>query len=406
MITEIETDRLGGGPIVLHQWPLATAAPDPDHISSSLFDFSQISEYIIPRQDVCQQPVAVCTNGYRILGHPVCLEDTEKYTRNEFIFNFCLVIREDEECSAYEKAVNRIARVLTDAEEQEDLLLGDEKGFEPPKNKEAGASDSRVPKLRMLCENVYEDLNNYGECVIRLSDAHELNLKLFASIPPVPSAKPFHVPFGIVDLSDAVNGLWDMTMQRITPYVDGINHIARIAELASVDTTLVQQAVHQFLRFRLVVLLDMFQYGATYAPTPEIGRLLFDEALQEDCAEHASISTASTSTGLIVNAYTKLSHGVTLKAWIVQDQSILQYIDVRRFITIGLLRGIIYRVHWYATKDANAQSTAATSSQDRQLDRYLDGSHCFDEICVALSMSPQELLSRLRSRKDVHVFER
>ena len=238
------------------------------------------------------------------------------------------------------------------------------------------------------------------------ADAHDLNLKLFPSVPPAPAVKPFHVPLALVDLDNVVNDLWDLTMQRVARHIDGVNHVARIAELAHADLIFVQQAVRQYLRFNLVVLLDMFQFNATYAPTPELANLLFDEAMQEECAQYAAVDDADVGKELVCHLYSSLSTGLTLKAWVLQHQSELERIDVRQFITAGLMKGIVYRIHRYAVKDTHAKNTGEQSAQDRQLDRFLDGTHCFDEICVALCVNPQDLTARLRSRKDVYIFER
>ena len=94
--------------------------------------------------------------------------DDKKYLRNEYIFNFCIVVREAAEFSAYEKTAARVARVLADAEEQEDFLLDDETQCNSGKDADEDAPP-HVCKMRILCESVVEDLNRYGECIIPLS---------------------------------------------------------------------------------------------------------------------------------------------------------------------------------------------------------------------------------------------
>lgn len=202
-----------------------------------------------------------------------------------------------------------------------------------------------------------------------------------------------------------IDDSWDLTMHRIAPHIDGINHVARIAEYADVDIGLVEQAIRQFVRFGLVVLLDIFQYGAVYAPTPGIQRLLFDSAFQDECARFAATDAGTVSSDVIVKLYTSLSHGVPLKAWMIDHQDLLGSIDVRRFIVGGLLKGIIYRVHRYAVKDSLDKTNPSTRMDD-ELEQFLDGAHSFDEICVRLIMTPQDLYTKLGSRKDVYIIER
>ena len=218
---------------------------------------------------------------------------------------------------------------------------------------------------------------------------------------------PFHVPLSKIDLVSTIDESWDLTMHRIAPHIDGVNHVSRIADFAEADMQLVQQAIRQFLRFGLVVLLDIFQYGAIYAPTPNIQRILYDTKLQDECASLAAADRESVSPEQIVRLYTTLSHGVTLKSWMRDHEDILHYVDLRRFIIVGLVNDIIYRVHRYALKEPTASTNKdALPHEDHELEHLLDGAHNFDEICTKLSIGPQDLASRLHSRKDVCIIER
>lgn len=41
---------------------------------------------------------------------------------------------------------------------------------------------------------------------------------------------------------------------------------------------------------------------------------------------------------------------------------------------------------------------------DRELERFLDGTHCFDEICTELMISEKELGQRLKTKGDVQII--
>ncbi len=41
---------------------------------------------------------------------------------------------------------------------------------------------------------------------------------------------------------------------------------------------------------------------------------------------------------------------------------------------------------------------------DKELERFLDGTHCFDEICTELMISEKELGQRLKARGDVQII--
>ena len=49
----------------------------------------------------------------------------------------------------------------------------------------------------------------------------------------------------------------------------------------------------------------------------------------------------------LVHLYTTLRQGVTLRNWCGEHHILLSGIDVRRFITFGIIKGFLYRVHKY-----------------------------------------------------------
>lgn len=119
------------------------------------FEFEKMAEYIIPRQAFCNRYVTICDpeNKYRILGHPVCITN-EKYERNEFMFNFCIVIGTDIDKTPYEAVIRRLASTFTEMEIQNEFL-----------SQEVSISQDRR-SIAALIEIIKEDLNNYNECMI------------------------------------------------------------------------------------------------------------------------------------------------------------------------------------------------------------------------------------------------
>lgn len=172
----------------------------------------------------------------------------------------------------------------------------------------------------------------------------------------------------------------------------------------------------------------------------------------------------------IVELYASLKQGQSVKQWYSQHSRELANIDIRRFITFGVIKGFLYRVHKYACATGqpapisrnslvSAHTSAGPSSRvatgnntpyeassvgeeaplsaasrrdasreragsfhsgsrgafgndsapsgdfeedeideidDRTLSKYLDGTHCFDQICTELEISERELTMRLK----------
>lgn len=178
---------------------------------------------MIPRQELCGTLLQVCNNGYRILGYPVCIK-SPKYDRNEFIFNFCLVLSEDEDFSTYKSVVRKLADLMMGLEEQSAFLSKD-------------FSKSGEGKVYSLCEMLMEDLNNYCECMIPIGkrrlreielgacansgsdEINTLNIKLFPTYPPPPPVKAWQVPLFTVRWESFIDENWDLTIQRVNPFL-------------------------------------------------------------------------------------------------------------------------------------------------------------------------------------------
>lgn len=88
-----------------------------------------------------------------------------RYDRNEFIFNFCIVLAEEEDFSIYKSVVQKLADLMHGLEEQNGFLSRD-------------FSKSGEGKVHSLCEMLMEDLNNYCECMIPIGMSMDLSFGL------------------------------------------------------------------------------------------------------------------------------------------------------------------------------------------------------------------------------------
>ena len=76
----------------------------------TLFNFNDISMYVIPHPALCGRLVACSTRRHRIIGFPVELKG--KYERNYFRYNLCFVFDREADLSCYEPIVRKVSRVL------------------------------------------------------------------------------------------------------------------------------------------------------------------------------------------------------------------------------------------------------------------------------------------------------
>ncbi|RMZ87680.1 hypothetical protein DV736_g5093, partial [Chaetothyriales sp. CBS 134916] len=462
------------GPKIIHQVPeqsiLTTANTDSASsasygllVSSALVSFPNVSRFLIPRQSLCGNfislsppPLTPQSPPCLILSYPVCLTSS-RYTRNEFIFNFAFVLAHpstaDVDVASYKSVVIKLAHLMRSLEEQSRFL----------------SNDSSAPNsgpIYNLCEMLMEDLNHYCECMIPIDELNTLNIKLFPTLPDPPKIQAWHVPLFTVRIETLIDENWDLTMQRIIPFIDGVNSVKRIAALADADLKLTRKCLRHLVFYGCVILLDIFNFSAIYAPTSLFRQTIVkDESMQRECARYVNIKYAEareeavalderrgqeeyiwplTTKGqaidgvTIVQLFANLRQGLTVREWYAMNADLLVNVDVRRFITFGVIKGFLYRVHRYAIKTGKGRVDGDIATQQTLLPRsmssethltesykageskkqksggdgsgtdvnsmllsYLDGTHSFDEICTNLEISERELTSKLANRREL-----
>lgn len=446
------------GPKIVHQVPedsiVTSTVPGPDAILA----FPTISRFLIPRQSLCGNLVCLTPPSPTpesppciIVSYPVCIKG-EHYPRNEFIFNFALILSPPDtiDVPSYKSVVTKLAHLMRSLEEQIRFL----------------SEDTSLPgtgKIYSLCETLMEDLNNYAECMIPIDEVNTLNIKLFPTLPNPAPVKAWHVPLFTVKIESLMDENWDLTMQRVIPFINGVNSVKKIALLADADLNLTRKCVRHLLYYGCILLLDIFSFNAIYAPSAEFTSMIAtDLEMQAECARYVNTAfeparqenavgipdmsssfksgsvaatTAATAdedfwplTGRgdmvdgvgIVQLFASLRQGLTVREWYLQNSNMLTNIDIRRFITFGVIKGFLYRIHRYALQTnslndekvtgkagrnmqgvlAQAGDTKNTDRKSRQRDglpltHFLDGTHSFDEICTYFSMSEKDLQQRL-----------
>ncbi|KAK3840433.1 MAG: nitrogen permease regulator 2, partial [Linnemannia elongata] len=321
------------GPKVLYEVPEGSILSK----TSPLVDFDSISEYLIPKVELCAKLVTISTPTCKVIGYPINLEH-KKFQRNALMFNLAFVFDKDAEISSYEPVVRKMARVLKALEKESEFLT--------PSLMDLLQADGSG--MQNLIEQLIEDLNSYCECQIPIDTANTINLKLFPTYPNPAPVYDYQVPISTVNLEALTDVNWDMTMQRITGYINGVNSVKRIAEYADVETGLARMCMEHLLYYGCIIMVDLFQFKNIYAVKMEMMRLTEDVALQYECVAYVTLPDMhAPSFAKIFSLYCSLQYGVVLQDWIEQNQIADYNIDVRRFISFGVIKGFLYRVHKY-----------------------------------------------------------
>ncbi|KAF9092402.1 Nitrogen permease regulator 2 [Mortierella sp. AD031] len=454
------------GPKVLYEVPEGSILSK----TSPLVDFDSISEYLIPKVELCAKLVTISTPTCKVIGYPINLEH-KKFQRNALMFNLAFVFDKDAEISSYEPVVRKMARVLKALEKESEFLSRQTRlammdngtlaslnstsstsaptganAMAPTSTAPAGATSTVTPQpasngqgpleaitegasnlsinggsktdsaneetpgsiitagsnsisisntlatptnpasngpsaallplvdgggMQNLIEQLIEDLNSYCECQIPIDSANTINLKLFPTYPNPAPVYDYQVPISTVNLEALTDVNWDMTMQRITGYINGVNSVKRIAEYADVETGLARMCMEHLLYYGCIIMVDLFQFKNIYAVKMEMMRLTEDVALQYECVAYVTLPDMhAPSFAKIFSLYCSLQYGVVLQDWIEQNQIADYNIDVRRFISFGVIKGFLYRVHKYPILDyydpvtpGSAPSSAPSSAK-------------------------------------------
>ncbi|KAL2258115.1 hypothetical protein VTK26DRAFT_8697 [Humicola hyalothermophila] len=447
-----------------------------------LFDFNVVQQYIIPREAFRNRYITVSDpdGKYVILGFPVSIR-SPRYYRNEFIFNFGLVVEHDVDQVPYERVVRRLAVTFAEMEKQSGYLSQQE-GLDSLAGSGGLVGGGEYPARRpieSLLEIIKEDLNNYGECMIPVDDANTINMKLFPHHRTPPPVRGWHVPVAKMKFADVVDPTWDLTLQRVVAHIDGVSDVRRIAFQADVSLELAQLAVRHLLYYDTILLLDMFFFGACYAPRPGIHDFVANVGgMVDECANYVCYNVAAggggaaagaaggdeddggggggeagedgddggerdhghggggssssssntnnnnnnnntanksggggTSGGhrvsnyMLIKLMTTFCVGKTVMEWLKGHMDngfdVLRYIDVRRFVQFGVIKGCLYRVHKYVVSKqylaALATGQARPVAGGDPLQKYTDGCHTFDQIITEQNLTDSEIMEKLKS---------
>lgn len=135
----------------------------------------------------------------------------------------------------------------------------------------------------------------------------------------------------------------------------------------------------------------------------------------DECANYVCIMSSGQriSNYQLVKLMTTFCVGRTIGEWLRLHMDsgfdVLRYVDVRRLVQFGVIKGLLYRVHKYVvSKQYLASLVTGQSRPVRQsegedggggdpLQRYMDGMHNFDQIITEQNLTDGEIMEKLRS---------
>ncbi|RLN94981.1 hypothetical protein BBJ28_00022999 [Nothophytophthora sp. Chile5] len=272
----------------------------------------------------------------KIVGYPVCIED-DKYHRNALLFNIGMT---GSASSPYRPILRKLGALVESMEKESGFLY----------------NSDRKEMLGDILPQILRDLTLHGECTIPVDAANIINLKLFPTLQDPASVFEYQVPVAIRDLRSLLENS------------GALRYVKRISMEADVEIAIVKKCVRQLLYYGCVTLIDVFLHSNIYATTPKIAMLANNVKLQAECAVYiAKSGHAPPSFARIFALYCSVQPNLRMSDFCVVYVESLAHIDVRRFITFGLIHGFLRRVHRYPIYiDRNLPGASQQQQQQAQ----------------------------------------
>nr|XP_034832492.1 GATOR complex protein NPRL2-like isoform X1 [Maniola hyperantus] len=256
--------------------PRITCQVPENYISKDIFD--TVSHYIIPKVQLQRCTLTVTLLGSKVLGFPVRI-DNKKYARNAYYFNLCFVCDAWARTVHLEPLVKKLTEYLLSMELETEWL-----------SKQSLSGDAK--DLSGLMRQVMQDINSRRMCTLTVGTTTTHLTVVRVNSDPAP-VKDHQVPVFLYSRQSFVADQWDLTTNQILPYIDGFNHVSKIAALTDVEISLVRACVQNLVYYGVVTLVPIFQYCAVYSATPKLRQLTRCAGLQRQCVEFCARTPAA-----------------------------------------------------------------------------------------------------------------
>lgn len=345
------------GPQIKYQYPNEFISKD---------EMDNIAPYIITKPTFQSFLISLKAFGYTFMGYPIMITD-KKYARNALFFNFVFVFDEADEVLEYEPVVTKLAGYMKTLELEACYISCRE-------------TEANIPAM---LERIRNDLVSTGECTIPVNKCNTIYLKVNTLPKEPPVVLDHHVPAFLWSKSAVDSQHWGLTAKRILPFINGFNHIQKIAKMANIDLTLVRSAVQTLVFHGVIELTSIFLYSNMYAVNPKVDSLYHEEILREECIKYVALdSNNPPEFRNIFILYCALGGGVSVSSLCSRHDPASVGIDEKKLIQFGLIKKLIHKLRKYPV----LVSPDSLSPKIREISKWMNGCYDYDEICCLSNM--------------------
>eukprot|EP00112_Aurelia_sp_Birch-Aquarium-sp1_P008521 Seg1942.3 transcript_id=Seg1942.3/GoldUCD/mRNA.D3Y31 product="GATOR complex protein NPRL2" protein_id=Seg1942.3/GoldUCD/D3Y31 len=349
------------GPRIAYQSP-------EDFIGKAQFD--SIAPYVITKPQLQQTLITLNAFDYKFLGCSVGIANA-KYTRNALLFNVCFVLDEEICTARYEGVVKKLTAYITTLEQESGFISQEE-------------TKNKIPSM---LNEILHGLNQKGECNIKIDGSNTIFLQLVKGQGNPPVVLDHHVPVFLWDKREVSATHWDLTAQQILLFINGCNHVQKIAAEADMDLNLVRSAVQTLLYYGVITLIPVFLYSNMYALTPEINKLFNDKDMQKDCIKWVADDAMSLPRFRnVFMLYCAMGPGITIKDLCARHDMTELSVNPRLLVQYGLIKNFIHKLNKYPVLVSEP-----ASQKLKNISKCLNGSYNCDEIVCKVYASGESI---------------
>ncbi|GMR32362.1 hypothetical protein PMAYCL1PPCAC_02557 [Pristionchus mayeri] len=394
------------GPIVRYQVPEERQAISKE-------TFNSFSALILPKEDLLNKMIKVIFKECKIIGHPIGL-DCPIYTRGRHIFNMCFIVPKDSSADCmYEPLVQKLNEYLVDVEQECFFLT------------------KKPEEVKSLMNRIFDEVNQKGECVIKVTDLTTMHLRLcpaYRGVEP-PMVGLIYPPLPLLTYQEysalihKINTLYDeqrmvlqvslymvpmlirkirrdeypriiekmdVLSQKIIPEIDGVRCVREIAIKVSIDADLVMRCIRNLIFYECVQLVPLLLYANTYVATEKLHPFYHDQTLIQECLDFVGLQGSGVTPKYsdVFRLYLSLRCGMTLRKWVEAYDPRSYGVDERRFIQFGMFHRFLRKLSVYPIAKNRVHCTG-------KLSRECDGTQSIEDLAVAHGIQPEILLELL-----------
>lgn len=253
------------------------------------------------------------------------------------------------------------------------------------------------PRIQLMLNKIITDLNESRQCTITEEET-TVHLKIIRITDDPCEVYDYQVPVLKPEFENVPLESWDLTSQQLLPYINGVNHVAKIAQTADVENSLVKSCIQNLVYYNVVELIPLFKYSNVYMCTRNLQKLARNEKFAKECLSFVSLKSDQPQPSMysVFQLYSQMTHGVNLKTLCIRLSPRTNNINERKLVEFGLRHNLIRCINKYPIFIGSIPGNA------RQ--RLYNGQLHFDEICCTTNLSPQKLEELIDADTNVTVI--